>query len=424
MPNENVTTQMTAAELLQRTLRIPQTRISGVRISWMAVVADVEPTTPAPICSGCYEPTEAVYDRKRGRWWRTQDLCGVRLELHYDLRRVDCATCGVTVELVPWAEPGSKFTWEFEQEAALLAQKCDKTTVSQVLRIAWNTVGTIIERVVKRNQRDDPLNGVTHIGVDELSYRKGHRYITIVVNQLTGKIIWMHPGKNEKTLALFFEALGERCKQIELVTLDMSAAYVAAVTTAVSHAKIVFDRFHVQRLVHDALDEVRRAEMREFGRTTPEAKALKGTRWATQKNPWNLTQKETDKLSNLQKTNAKLYRGYLLKEAILAVLDRRQVNVARQKLGEWISWALHSGLEPFARCARTLKKYVEGILAYIQTGFSNGRTEALNGKIRTITRRSFGFHRVESLMAMITLCCSGIHLGPAHRHPDPHPLAI
>jgi transposase len=411
---------MLAADLLMAVLGAKETRVKSVRLGLTGVVAEVEPTRVVPICSGCFEPVSKVHDRKLGRCWRAQDICGVRLELRYDPRRVLCPTCGVTTELVPWAEPGSKFTWEFEQETAFLAQKSDKTTVARLLRIAWYTVGTIIERVVERLQPADRLEGLTHIGVDELSYRKGHRYLTVVVNHKTGKIVWMHPGKNAETLGKFFEELGaERSRRLEVVTLDMSAAYIEAVTKAAPQAKLVFDRFHVQRLAHDALDEVRRAEMREHGKTTPEGRALKRSRWATQKNPWNLTQDEKAKLSELQRTNRKLYRGYLLKEALADLLDRRQVNVARARLLDWISWALHSGLAPFAKSARTLQKHLEGIVAYVQTGCSNGRTEGLNGKIRTITRRSFGFHRVESLMALIVLCCSGINLSPAHRNPLP-----
>jgi transposase len=411
---------MLATDLLSAVLGMKETRVASVRLGLMSVIADVEPTRQAPVCSGCFSPASKVYDRRPGRWWRALDVCGVKLELRYDLRRVDCADCGVTAELVPWAEPGSKFTWEFEQQAAYLAQKCDKTTVSHVMRIAWETVGTIIERVVKRTQVGDPLDGLREIGVDEISYRKHHQYLTVVVNHVTGKIVWMHPGKNAETLGLFFKDLGPtRSALIEAVTLDMSAAYIEAVRSAAPQAKLVFDRFHVQRLVHDALDEVRRSEMRAHGKGTPEGQALKRSRWATQKNPWNLTQAEQDKLSELQRTNKTLYRAYLLKESLADLLGGRQVNVARKKLLEWISWALHSRMDAFARAARTMQKYLEGIVAYVQTGLSNGRTEGLNGKIRTITRRSFGFHRVESLMALIVLCCSGIHLTPAHRNPRP-----
>ena len=412
---------MQAEALLQIVLNLKETKVTSVAVGLACIVAEVEPTRETPVCSRCFESVAKVHDRLQTRAWRTQDLCGVKLELRYRQRRVDCASCGVTVELVPWAEPGSKFTWDFEQQTAFLAQKCDKTTVAKTMRIAWHTVGTIVERVVKRVRRRDPLEGLRHIGVDEISYRKHHKYLTVVVDHDTRRIVWMHPGKNAQTLSLFFKELGpDRCRLIEDVTIDMSAAYIEAVTKAVPQARLTFDRFHVQRLVHDALDEVRREEVSEYGRTTPEGKALKRSRWAVQKSPWNLSQEEQEKLSELQRTNKKLYRAYLLKESLASILDRSQVNVARRKLIEWIGWALHSRLEPFARAARTLQKHLEGIVAYIQTGFSNGRTEGLNGKIRTLTRRSFGFHRVESLMAMIVLCCSGIALGPAHRDPLPH----
>lgn len=426
MPKQTVSPPpLSAAELLARTLRLPETEVVSVRVTLIGVEAEVRPTRRVPVCSGCFQKVVAIYDHSRGRWWRAQDICGVELTLHADQRRVDCPRCGVTVELVPWAEPGSKFTWDFEEQTAYLAQKCDKTAVSTLMRIAWKTVGTIIERVVARKRAKDQLKDLTHAGVDELSYRKGHWYITIVVNHVTGKIVWMRPGKNAETLLGFFADLGpERCKDLQIMTLDMSAAYVEAVTAAAPGAKLVFDRFHVQRLVHTALDEVRRAEMREHGRGTLEKTALKRSRWALQKNPWNLTQEERAKLSELQRTNRALYRAYLLKESLAGILDGRQVNIARTKLLEWVSWALHSGLQPFAKAARTIQKRLEGIVAYVQTGLSNGRSEGLNGKIRTITRRSFGFHRVESLMAMIELCCSGIALSPGHRNPDVHPLTV
>ena len=148
-----------------------------------------------------------------------------------------------------------------------------------------------------------------------------------------------------------------------------------------------------------------------------EARAVKRTRFILHKNPWNLTSIESQRLSLLQQVNKPIYRAYLLKESLAGILDGRQVNVARDKLGEWIGWAERSRLEPFKKLAGTIKAHLEGIVAYVQTKLSNGRTEGMNGKIRTITRRSFGFHSASSLIGLIFLCCSGISLLPVQEFP-------
>jgi transposase len=320
----------------------------------------------------------------------------------------------VTVELLPWAEPQSWFTYEFEQHVGYLAQRTDKTTLSTMMRIAWSTVGSIIERVVARLRPGDPLDDLRVIGVDELSYRRHHQYVTVVVDHDRGAVIWGREGKSAATLNAFFEELGkERCAKLEAVTLDLSAAYIKAVTEASPQARIIFDRFHVQRLAHDALDKVRREQ---WHAADPEQKeAIKGTRFALQKNPWNLTDVEHGKLADVQRTNRPLYRAYLLKETLAKILDGAQINVAREKLFDWIAWAARSRLAPFRRVARTIKRHIEGIVAYVATGLSSGRSEGLNGKIRTITRRSFGFHSATSLIALIALCCGSIKVEPPHR---------
>lgn len=405
---------MRIATVFGKILGLKRTRICSVTVEDEGIFVDVKPTTRVPYCSGCGRRVHAVYDRYAGRRWRHLDLASLRVWLRFAIRRVDCPRCGVTVELVPWAEPQSWFTYDFEEQVAYLAQRADKTTLSEVMRIGWKTVGAIIERVLPRHRSADALDGLTHIGVDELSYRRHHEYVTVVVDHVRGGVVWARPGKNADTLKAFFEQLGkERCAQLEAVTIDMSAAYLKAVTEASPQARVIFDRFHVQRLAHDALDAVRRAEVRT---SEPEHKSdLKRTRFALHKNPWNLTALEADKVAVVQKTNQRLYRAYLLKETLAAILDGRQVNVARKKLAEWHDWAVRSRLEPFAKLARTVRSHLEGILAYVATGLSNGRTEGINGKIRTITRRSFGFHGPSSLIALIFLCCSGITLLPVHR---------
>jgi transposase len=280
------------------------------------------------------------------------------------------------------------------------------------MRVAWRTVGAIVARVVDRYRPGDALDGLTRIGVDELSYRKHHTYVTVVIDHVNERVVWARPGKSADTLGEFFKELGpERSEKLESVTMDMSAAYIAAVKAAVPEVQVIFDRFHVQRLAHDALDEVRRAEVRA-SESAEEGRAVKRTRFILHKNPWNLTNLEKEKLTEVRRVNGPIYRAYLLKETLAEILDGRQINVARTKLTEWVSWAAHSHLKPFEKLARTVKGHFEGILAYVQTRLSNGRTEGMNGKIRTITRRSFGFHSASNLIGLIYLCCSGISLLP------------
>jgi transposase len=405
-----------ATTLLNRALCIKSTVVTVVEFVPEGLVCDVRPTTKVARCSSCACRVRKHYDTRERRLWRHLDVGGMKLWLRYAPRRVDCPRCGVTTEYVPWSSPGSWFTDAFEDTVGFLAQAAAKTVVSTLMRIAWPTVGNIIQRVVARRRPSDPLDGLTELGIDELSYRRHHEYVTIVTDHTTGRVVWSRPGKNADTLRAFFRELGaERCAKLRAVSIDMSQAYIAAVKEGAPNARLVFDRFHVQRLAHDALDQVRRGEVRD---ATPENRgALKKTRFALQKNAWNLTEIERAKLTEVQRTNRKLYRAYLLKETLAAILDRRQPNVVRAKLVEWASWATHSQLPPFVRTAKTILTHLEGVVAYVATGLSNGRAEGMNGKVRTITRRSFGFHSAWSLIAMIFLCCSGLTLRPAHTTP-------
>lgn len=406
---------MRATRLLRILLDQKQTVVRGFEFTKEGITVHVRPTTRRTRCGCCGRPGPG-YDA-RPRRWRHLDFAGMRVSFEYAIRRVDCPSCGPTTELVPWAPHASWFTYDFEHTVALLAQKLDKTTVRELMGIAWETVGKVVQRVVDRVGPTDLLDGLTRIGIDEISYRRHHHYLTIVTDHVRRRVVWVGQGRNADTVRAFFDALGpERSSKLELVTVDLSGSFIAAVREKAPKANLVFDRFHVQRLAHDALDEVRRAQAREL-KGTDEAGALKHSRWALQKNPWNLTLPERQKLSEVQRTNYPLYRAYLLKESLCDILDGKQHNVARRRLDEWIGWAQRSRLDPFGRLGRTIKKHVDGIVEYVRTGLSNGRSEGVNSKVRTITKRSYGFASPSALTAYIFLCCSGIHLAPIRHYP-------
>ncbi len=414
---------MRATTLLRSILAIYELFVSGFAFQEGGIVVDVRPHWQVPRCSICKTKCYRVHDH-RERKWRHHDVCGWQMYLRYKIRRVKCEHCRkVTTEAVPWAMLDSGFTQAFEERCAYYAQHASSFVVSQTLRIAWMTVGRIVNRVVKRTlgPLQARLDGLLHIGIDELSYRKHHEYITTVVDHVSGVVVWTGKGKSSETLGEFFAALGpERAAKLQSVTIDMSAAFIKAVEECAPNARLIFDRFHVQRLVHDALDETRRDEMRAA--VTKDARAaLKGTRIPTQTSPWNLTDADHQTLDELRKANAPLFTAYLLKETFVGILDRRQVNVAKGLLVKWIEDARETGLSHFARVAKTIEGHLEGILEYVRSRLTNAMTEGLNGKIRTITRRAYGFHSAHSLMAMIHLCCGGVHVTPAFSGPPNRP---
>lgn len=402
---------MRVTTVLRKLLGCRDLVVTGASFEEEGLVIDVGPRWRRSRCGGCGR-RRSRYDRSPRRLWQHLALGRVRFWFRYAPWRVDCEVCGVIAERVPWAEPGSRFTRDFEEMTAYLAQRMDKTAVRKQMGINWRTVGSIVARMVKRRLDPQRLDGLYVIGVDEISFRRNHEYVTCVVDHLKSRIVWVGEGKSGDTLRAFFDELGpERSAAIGHVTMDMSAAYIQAVRERAPQAQIAFDRFHVQRLASDALDEVRRSQVRALA-GTPEARLVKHTRWALLKNPWNLTQRQGEKLRDLQRSNGPLYRAYLLKEALADALDRLQPGVAAAKLDEWMAWASRSKLKPFVKLARTIRKHLDGIVAYLRTRLTNSLSEGLNNKTRLITRRAFGFHGSGALAAMIYLCCGGIILDP------------
>lgn len=402
---------MRVTTLARRLLGVTQLVVENVTVEGKNIVIDVRPRWRNPRCGECREPRPG-YDRREPRLWRHLSFGVFRLWLRYAPRRVDCPTCGVVGEQVPWAAHGSRFTEDFEELVAYLAQVVDKTTATKLVGITWRSVGAIVERVVQRKRDPGHLDNLSIIGIDEFSYRKRHRYVTVVVDHEQARIVWARKGRSAETLAAFFQELGESGRaKILAITMDMAGGYLKAIEDLVPEAVVVFDRFHAQKLVSDAVDEVRRDEVRRL-EGAEEAKFIKKSRYALLRNPWNMTKRDNERLSVIQQKNARLYRAYLLKESFAGALDYKQPKRARDALDEWLAWASRSKLKPFVKAARTVRKHKEGILAYVACRLTNGLVEGLNNRMRMIARRAFGFHGAGALIAMMFLCCGGVTLEP------------
>jgi transposase len=284
--------------------------------------------------------------------------------------------------------------------------------VTKLLGIDWRTVGAIVRRVVDRKLDPSRFEGLRRIGVDEFSYRKRHRYLTVIVDHDRRRVVWAGEGKGAAALGRFFALIGpEACQQLETVTMDMSAGYQRAVLEHAPEATIVFDRFHVQKLASDAVDEVRRQVVREAG-DSEFARAVKRSRWPLLKNAEDATEQDARKLSDIERDYKPLYRAYLLKEELRRALSWKQPWRARRELKRWIGWAARSRLKPFKRLSRTLRKHLVGIVAYVKLRLTNGLVEGINAKARMIARRAYGFNSAHALIAMIMLCSGGVILQP------------
>lgn len=366
------------------------------------------PSARRPRCGGCGRKGTRLHGtRGKAREWRHLGMWGRRVIIRAMVHRVLCRGCGVRTMEVPWARPGSVFTRAFENEVAWMLQRTDQTTVSRYFRISWRAVGRIARRVIAEALDGSRLDGLVFIGVDEINYGRPQKFLTCVVDHISGRTVWAAPGKSADTLGLFFAELGlERSKAIEIVTMDMSAAYTKAVQDHAPQAEIVYDRFHVVQLLNAAVDEVRREAMRIAD--DEQKRSLKSTRWPLLKNPWNLTRKERQKLSDLQRNNRRIYRAYLLKESFQQIYDAPSVTQADDSFSEWYAWARRSCLEPFRKFAATIKSHWPAVRRFLEVKLTNAIVEGTNSKIRMISHRAFGFHSAPALIAMIYLNCSNI----------------
>ena len=401
---------MRVCTAFKRLLRLPGASVIDVSFGAEGVIVMVKLRRRRRVCSRCGQTgSELQIHDHRTKRWRHLDLGATRCVIEASLRRLRCPHCGVHLEPVPWARPGAQHTRDFEDVVAWLAQQMAKTPIAGMLRIGWDTVGHIVERVLADHLDEERLQGLVAIGVDEISYRRGQRYLTSVVDHRAGAIVWCAPGRNAQTLRAFFDLLDERKSSIRAVSIDMAGGYEKAIRDEIPDAEVCFDPFHVVRLAQRAVDQVRRDEWNAHERShTPKGKWIKGTRWSLLKTPAKQSVAQLAVLSDVQRANRPLYRAFLLKEELRLLYQLPRLSLAGEHLDAWLAWASRSKLEPFVKLARTIRLNRNGILAAIRLGLTNVRLEGLNSRIRLISHRSFGFHSAAPLIALVYLCCTGI----------------
>jgi transposase len=345
------------------------------------------------------------------RRWRSLDQGTSRTYLVAEAPRVACKVHGPTVAEVAWARHDVGFTRDFEDQVAWLAVHSSKKAITELMRIAWRTVGSIVERISDdARARTDPLDGLTRIGIDEISYRKGHRYLTVVVDHDTGRLVWAAPGRNKATVNRFFNELGRsKTLKIRLVSADAASWIGDVVASRALNAKLTMDAFHVIMWATDALDVVRRQVWNDARRAgqTARAKEFKGARYALWRNPEDLTARQAAKLADIARTNGPLYRAYLLKEQLRRVFALRgQAGI--ELLDRWLAWAQRSRIEAFVKLGRSIRRHRTAIDQMLITGTGNALVESTNTKLRVIHRRAYGFRTPEAMIALGMLALGGL----------------
>ena len=420
--------------------------VHGVKHLRMAARPNAWHLNDCPFCHRRLSGYDAP--AKYPKVWRALDFGGILVEIEYHTHRVVCPEHGVVTADVPWAYPGSSFTKDFDLTVAWLARYLPRSAVSNYMRIDWETVGKCISRSLNdlEPERSRRLNGLVNIGIDETSYRKGHKYITVIVNHDTNEVVWVADGHGKSVLEQFYKSLTpEQLGSIKVVTGDGARWITDCVNEFTPECERCVDPFHVVEWAMDALDEVRKERWRkayeEAGRLAGEnpqkrgrpkssdraaaavkaardkASEIKDSAYSLGKAPEHLTDRQKVRLDLIRAKDPQLFRAYSLKESLRLLLKIQDADQAEKELEHWLFWASHSRIPAFKELYKKIKRHKEHILNTIRLGLSNARIEATNNKIKLIIRKAYGFRNIQNMMDMVYLVCSNVRIPLPNRNP-------
>jgi transposase len=358
----------------------------------------------AKFSSACCGISAGVYDSV-DHTWRHLNFFQYQTYLHAKLPRIKCQCGHVKNATVPWARPDSGFTLLFEAFAMELAQAMPLATVGGILGEYDTRLMRIVNHYVKQARTKMDMSSVKAVGIDETSKAKGHDYVTVFIDILKAQVLYVTSGKDSSTIGRFVGDLVEHggCPlNIKQACTDLSPAFKKGISDHLPDTEIIFDRFHVMKLVNEALDETRREEQKDN-------QLLLGSRYAWLHNPETNTAKQRQQLESLTKLNLKTARAYQIRLALKNIYEMHYLKNAERALRRWYFWATHSRIQPIIEVAKTIKRHWSGILAFFESRIANGLAEGINSVIQVVKRRARGYANTDNFITMIYLNCSKLN---------------
>jgi transposase len=341
----------------------------------------------------------STYDTLAPRRFQFVPLWGILVFFVYAMRRVDCGRCGVTVERVPWSDGKSPITTTYAWFLAGWAKRLSWKEVAEAFRTSWDSVYRAVRLAVEWGLAQRNLDGIEAIGVDEVLWHRGHKYLTVVyqIDAHCRRLLWVAQDRTVEALEGFFDGFGERAKTLRFVCSDMWKPYLEVLARRASAALHILDRYHIVSNLNKALDEVRAEEARQMKRDGYEP-ILKHSRWCLLKNPENLTEKQSEKLRDLLRYNLRSMRAYLLKEELQLLWEYVAPASAGRFLDRWCTRVMRSRLEPIKKVARSLRSHRTLILNWFRArgAISAGPVEGLNNKLKVTFRKAYGLRTFQA----------------------------
>ena len=402
---------MTANKFIQRLFRLKElfVRDFHFRIRDKALDLYVKPYKNGRLCPECNRRCKTLQILKE-RYWRDIVVCKWAVYFKYSPREIICPTHGRIQEQIPWADTYSRITYRLEHLMLVYCQIMTQKAAAMLLGLSKSNLSDLLHRSITRIRDGHRIRGLRSIGIDEISYKKGKKYGTLVYDLERSRVVWVGKGKARKTIDIFFnKILSEHQKKaIKSASCDMSEAYIGAIEYHCPNAVLVLDRFHIVKALNHAVDEVRKQQWREASNS--DRKMLKGLRWLLYKHSSNRSKSDSRTLKALKKGNRRIHRAWVLKDEFEQFWNYKSPSAAERFLKGWMTTALKSRLEPVRDFVKTLRKHFHRILTFIGSRITNAIAEGLNRIVKIVKNRASGFRTFEAFTDLIYLTVGDVDI--------------